>query len=184
MKKLIVLFAFCFVVLVACGSETATSTAPSGSNGESVNTANHVERSGTSFQVSGGRQVDEPKAVAAVSALPGLDTVAIQIKTAVSGQYAPVIIFLDNVPTEAGSYNLADLSLNDPQPGVLEAAVDVKDDEASGVYPYEQFGDDVAGTLTITAVENNKISGDFSFSAQKEGETVTVSGSFVNANLP
>lgn len=184
MKKLIGLIIVCLVFLAACGGGESSSADASGGSGDAVDTAASNERSGTSFQISGDRQVDEPKAVAAVSELPGLDTVAIQIKTAVSGQYAPAIIFLDNVPAEAGSYNLADLSLDDPQPGVLEAAVDVKDDEASGVYPYEQFGDEVDGTLTITTVVDGKISGNFEFSAQKYGETVNINGAFENANLP
>lgn len=184
MKKLIILFAFCLVFLVACGGGETASTGSSSGDGESAEAANNVERSGTSFQINGDRQVDEPKAVAAVSALPGLDTMVVQIKTAVTGEYAPAIIFLENIPTASGSYSLSNLSLDDPQPDVLEVGVDIKDDDASGVYPYEQFGDAVTGTLTITAVENNKMSGTFEFSAQKDGEAVTVSGAFTNANLP
>jgi hypothetical protein len=180
MKKLIILISLCLLLLVACGDGEATSL----SSGERDEPAETSARSGTSFQISGGRQIDEPKAVASVSALPGLDTVAIQIKTAVTGQYAPAIIFLENIPAESGSYSLSDLSLDNPEPGVLEAGVDIKDDEASGVYPYEQFGDAVDGMLTITTGENNRLSGTFEFSAQKDGETVTVNGAFANANLP
>ncbi len=184
MKKQIILIMLLPIFLIACGRGEAVSTDSVSSGGAVISVSDSSERSGTSFQISGNRQVDEPKAVAAVSALPDLDTVMIQIKTAVTGQYAPAIIFLDNIPTELGSYTLSDLSLDDPQPGVLEAGVDIKDDDASGVYPYEQFGDAVAGTLTITTSENNQLSGTFEFSAQKDGETVNVNGTFANATLP
>jgi hypothetical protein len=142
------------------------------------------ERSATQFLVEGAHMVDTPRAVAAASPLPDTDAVAMQIKTAVSGSRAPAIVLLDNVPRAVGEYALTGLSFDDPQPGVVEAGVDILDEEQGGVYPYGQFADNVGGTLTINAVADNQVSGSFTFSAEGEGTAVNVSGTFANVALP
>lgn len=144
-----------------------------------------TERSETQFTVSGTHTIDTPRAIAVANALPDTDTVALQIKTAVSGSRAPAIIFLENVSSTPGEYTLSRLSLDDPQPGVLEAGIDILDEEKGGVYPYVQFGENSNGTLTITEITNNQMSGTFSFTAESgDGTAVSVSGSFTNVTLP
>jgi hypothetical protein len=186
MKRFTILLALLTIVSMACslgGGGTSSEPASEGSDNAS-GASNTAKRGNAEFNITGVHQLDDSAAVAVASAVPGLNTLAFQIKTSVTGERAPAIIFLENIPSEPGSYSLSDLSLDDPQAGVHEAGVDIKDENASGVYPYQQFADAVGGTLTITGVDNNRISGNFEFTAQEEGESVTVRGAFQNVNLP
>ena len=157
---------------MACAADESP-PAPTKGDQPSVNvadTATSAKSGNAEFNISGAHQINEPAAIASATAMPGSD--------------APAIIFLENLPAAIGDYDLSDLSIDDPQPDVHEAGVDIKDNNTSGVYPYNQFGESVNGTLTITSVESNKMTANFEFSAQKDGESVTVTGAFENVNLP
>jgi hypothetical protein len=44
---------------------------------------------------------------------------------------------------------LSPLSFDDPQPGVVEAGVDILDKEKGGVYPYVQFAENNSSKFTV-----------------------------------
>lgn len=185
-KWITICLAFLTILLMACAADESP-PAPTKGDQPSVNvadTATSAKSGNAEFNISGAHQINEPAAIASATAMPGSDAFIIQIKTSITGERAPAIIFLENLPAAIGDYDLSDLSIDDPQPDVHEAGVDIKDNNTSGVYPYNQFGESVNGTLTITSVESNKMTANFEFSAQKDGESVTVTGAFENVNLP
>ena len=82
-----------------------------------------------------------------------------------------------------GAYPLADADISVDADGTARAASlsAIFSDEAAD----DRWDEDVTGTLTVEAVENDRISGRFEFTAENaRGAPVTVRGSFRNVELP